>query len=168
MTLLNDILENEPKNVVSYIENWLFTTGQKFNMEHIKRKDELPSSDSDEVMDDEEEEIIAKKSQDLGRKTTKKLGISAEAYGEYNKIDDFVPKVVPKDEQQKKQIVEILKQSFMFSGLEGKALDIVIDAMEIKTFQTGDNVINQGDDGQELFIVFSGTLECTKKFEPEA
>ena len=64
MTLLNDILENEPKNVVGFIENWLFTTGQKFNVDHIKRKDELPSSDSDELMDDDEEEMIAKKSQD--------------------------------------------------------------------------------------------------------
>jgi hypothetical protein len=35
----------------------------------------------------------------------------------------------------------------MFSSLEGKALDIVIDAMEIKNFQSGDTVINQGDDG---------------------
>jgi hypothetical protein len=55
MSLLNDILENEPKNVVAFIENWLFTTGQQFNQEHQKRKDELPSSDSDEEMDDEEE-----------------------------------------------------------------------------------------------------------------
>lgn len=34
--------------------------------------------------------------------------------------------------------------------------------MEIKEFQAGDKVISQGDDGQELFIVFTGTLECTK------
>jgi hypothetical protein len=35
----------------------------------------------------------------------------------------------------------------MFNNLEGKALEIVIDAMEIRTFQNGDSVINQGDDG---------------------
>ena len=64
MTLLNDILEEEPKNVVQFIENWLFTSGQQFNTELLKRKDELPSSDSDEIMDDEEEQEMIKKSAD--------------------------------------------------------------------------------------------------------
>lgn len=35
----------------------------------------------------------------------------------------------------------------MFSSLEGKALQIVIDAMEIKTFQPGEFIIKQGEDG---------------------
>ena len=102
MSLLNDILEKEPKNVAIFIEEWLYSTGQKFNTDMIKRKDELPSSDSDEIMDDQEEEIMAKKSNDQTRKTTKKLAISAEAYGEYNQMENFVPKVVEKSEEQKK------------------------------------------------------------------
>lgn len=56
----------------------------------------------------------------------------------------------------------------MFNAIEGKALEIVIDAMEVKTFQPGETLITQGDDGQELFIVFEGLLECTKKFQPDA
>ena len=167
MTLLNDILEKEPRNVVGFIENWLFTSGQQFNQEHLKRKEELPSSDSDEEMDEEEEKQMARKSQDQARKTTKKFAISAEAYGDYNKMDDFVPKIVEKTDEQKKQIIDTLKESFMFSSLEGKALEIVIDAMEIRSFQPGDSVIKQGDDGQELFVVFDGTLECTKQMEPQ-
>jgi cAMP-dependent protein kinase regulator len=91
----------------------------------------LPSSDSDEEMDEEEEKKMNLKHQDLARKTTKKGGISAEAYGEYHTLNDFVPKVIEKSEEQKKQIVETLKKSFMFNNLEGKALEIVIDAMEI-------------------------------------
>ncbi len=102
MQLLNDILEKEPKNVASFIENWLFTSGQKFNSDLIKRKEELPSSDSDEIMDDDEEEIMAKKANDQARKTTKKFAISAEAYGEYNQMENFIPKVVEKNDEQKK------------------------------------------------------------------
>ncbi len=33
------------------------------------------------------------------RKTKKKLGISAEAYGEYNKLGDFKPRVIAKTEE---------------------------------------------------------------------
>lgn len=41
--------------------------------------------------------------------------------------------------------------------------------MEIKNFKVNDNVIKEGDDGEELFIVSTGKLKCTKKFpdEPE-
>lgn len=99
MSLLNDILEKEPSSVVGFIENWLFTTGKQFDQDHQKRKDELPSSESDEEMDEEEEKLMSMKTEEKTRKNTKKLGISAEAYGEYNRIDDFVAKVVPKSDE---------------------------------------------------------------------
>ncbi len=52
----------------------------------------------------------------------------------------------------------------MFSTLEKYDQDIVITAMEIKTYQAGDSVIKEGDDGEELFIVSTGKLRCTKIF----
>lgn len=48
----------------------------------------------------------------------------------------------------------------MFSSLDDKELEIVIDAMELKEFGQGDKVIQQGDDGDELYVVESGTLSC--------
>lgn len=50
-------------------------------------------------MDEEEEAQMNLKSNDAVWKTTKKLAISAEAYGEYNKLEDFVPKIVEKTEE---------------------------------------------------------------------
>ena len=41
----------------------------------------------------------------------------------------------------------------MFSELNEKDRKIVIDAMEEKSFQDGDIVINQGDDGHVLYLV---------------
>lgn len=52
----------------------------------------------------------------------------------------------------------------MFSSLEKKDQTIVVDAMEVKNYKNGDNVIKEGDEGSELFIVYSGKLKCTKKF----
>jgi len=34
--------------------------------------------------------------------------------------------------------------------------------MNIKKFNPGDSVIKQGDDGNELFVVQTGSLKCTK------
>lgn len=57
-----------------------------------------------------------------------------------------------------------LQNGFMFSALEGKEIDIVIGAMEEKAFKPGDVVIKQGDEGDNLYVVDSGALNCYKLF----
>ncbi len=52
---MNDLLENQPENVVGFLQNWIKNNGSKFE-ETIKSYDgQLPTSDEDEEMDDEEE-----------------------------------------------------------------------------------------------------------------
>ena len=60
----------------------------------------MPSSDEDIMLEDDEEEQLILKTNNVERKTTKKLGISAEAYGEYNQLNDFVPTIVSKSDEQ--------------------------------------------------------------------
>lgn len=40
-------------------------------------------------------------------------------------------------------------------------MNIVIDAMDVKNVQAGDLIIKQGDDGDVLYVIGSGQLECT-------
>lgn len=50
----------------------------------------------------------------------------------------------------------------MFSALEESEASIVIDAMEEKRYKNGDMVIKENDNGDELFVVETGKLKCTK------
>ena len=50
----------------------------------------------------------------------------------------------------------------MFSALEEKELAIVIDAMEVKEFKEGDTIMTQGDDGDVLYLIGEGVLDCTR------
>ena len=50
----------------------------------------------------------------------------------------------------------------MFSALEEAEAAIVIDAMEEKRFKANDVVITEGQNGDELFVVETGQLKCTK------
>ena len=93
-------------------------------------------------------------------KTTGRTSVSAEAYGIYFKKSDFKARVIEKPAETKDKISERLLESFMFSHLDEKDFSIVIDAMEVKTYEPGQDVIIQGDDGAELFLVGEGTLEC--------
>lgn len=44
----------------------------------------------------------------------------------------------------------------MFSALDKNEQEIVINAMEEKNFKKGDWVINQGEEGDVLYVVESG------------
>ena len=43
-------------------------------------------------------------------------------------------------------------------------MSIVVGAMEERRLKHKDHVITQGEDGNELFVVESGTLSCFKSF----
>lgn len=52
----------------------------------------------------------------------------------------------------------------MFSCLNPDELSIVLDAMQNVKKKTGDLIIKEGDDGDNLYVVESGVLTCTKIF----
>ena len=47
-------------------------------------------------------------------------------------------------------------------GLDDKDMNIVIDAMESKNLKSNETVIKEGEPGEVLYIVESGTLKCYK------
>ena len=49
-------------------------------------------------------------------------------------------------------------------ALDTKELEIVVDAMEERKYKTGDAVIKQGDEGDNLYVIEIGTLDCFRKF----
>ena len=50
----------------------------------------------------------------------------------------------------------------MFSALNPDELNIVLGAMQRVVKEPGDLVIKQGDDGDNLYVVETGTLSCFK------
>jgi cAMP-dependent protein kinase regulator len=57
-----------------------------------------------------------------------------------------------------------IEQAFMFSALNPEELSIVLDAMQNVKKAAGDQIIREGDEGDCLYVVESGTLSCTKIF----
>lgn len=92
-----------------------------------------------------------------------RTSVSAEAYGAWNAKSDWKPPVYPKTDSQKHRILDVLKESFLFSSLDQPDIDMVVDAMQEKVVDAGTRVINQGDDGDCLFLVQEGQINCYKK-----
>ena len=55
----------------------------------------------------------------------------------------------------------------MFAALDDVERNVVVNAMEEKQFSPGSIVIQQGDNGNELYLIESGKLECYKLFQGE-
>jgi len=58
-----------------------------------------------------------------------------------------------------------VSQSFLFNSLEENELNTVIYAFEEKIFKACETIINQGDQGDCLFLVEDGNLDCYKNFK---
>jgi len=94
-----------------------------------------------------------------------RASVSAEAFGDFNKKSDFKARVVNKSGEAKEAILDKINKSFMFSGLDDAEKSIVMDAMEEKKCFKKEAVIKEGEEGDCLYVVASGTLTCTKVFK---
>jgi len=91
--------------------------------------------------------------------------VSAEAYGEWNAKKAFVAPVIAKSDEQKDRLKSVLTKSFLFSTLEDQDMTIVIGAMKEVIAQPKDKVIVQGDQGDFLFVIEAGRLDCIIKID---
>jgi len=89
--------------------------------------------------------------------------VSAEAYGMFNPQKAFKAPVYEKTEEQMQKLRAVLEESFLFSSLEKKDLDTVIKAMQQANVPKGQELIKQGDDGDYLYVVEKGQMDCYKK-----
>mmetsp|Transcript_107657 Transcript_107657/g.322012 ORF Transcript_107657/g.322012 Transcript_107657/m.322012 type:complete len:409 (+) Transcript_107657:37-1263(+) len=92
-----------------------------------------------------------------------RASVSAEAFGTWNQVKAFTPPVRAKTEDQKKRIRGVLEVSFLFAALSSKEMDVVIDAMQEKVVEASFKLIEQGDDGDALYVVEEGQMDCFKR-----
>lgn len=175
--LVAELMKNQPENPVQYMRQWLQSNGrsleQKIHQRLVNRPEEiLTTSESEEVSDEEmdtiQEQVEFKKLVNKPDYKNQRVSVSAEAYGEHNKKENFQPPVYPKSQQQKENILGKLKNSFLFSALENKEMEIIVNAMKEQSVETGTTVIKQGDNGDELYVVNSGQLDCFRQFPNES
>jgi len=93
--------------------------------------------------------------------------VSAEAYGQWNPAVDFTPPVHSKTEEQQSRLTAVLKSCFLFSTLDEANMKVIIDAMLEKPAAADEKIIQEGDDGDCMFVIETGNIECKKKIDGE-
>lgn len=180
------VLTEKPADIKKYMLDWLLTfSGEKSShqvnqekqellnlrkeMRQLKRKfdekDKEMMVDSESEHTDEDEDLVDDLIQ-VHQKRDIKVGrssVSAEVYGQFYKKENFIPKVIKKSPSQLKRLNDVTSKSFVFNNLDEKELNTVIDAIDERRFIAGDIVISEGDNGDLLYIVEKGELDCSKK-----
>jgi len=96
------------------------------------------------------------------RKTTtmRRIAVSAEKYADDAEEATYVPPKIDKADDIKKQIRDGLGSNPLFEQLESDLLDQIVDAVDKMECEAGKTVIQQGDAGDNFYIVGSGELEA--------
>ncbi|KAL7522418.1 hypothetical protein ACHAWX_007101 [Stephanocyclus meneghinianus] len=72
---------------------------------------------------------------------------------------DFELKTIDKSAQESSRILQILKNNLFFSHLDENQMNQVVHAMFLVHKQDGDIIINQGDDGDNFYIIDGGSVD---------
>lgn len=92
-----------------------------------------------------------------------RVSISAEVFGANNDPSRFVAPVHLKSTEQAAKIKATVMKCFLFSAVSSKDLDVLVSAFEAFEASAGDTLIRQGDAGDKLFLIESGTADFSKK-----
>jgi len=86
--------------------------------------------------------------------------VSAERYDPTeDDLDDTPTKIVPKSDKQRKRLQEAAGKIMLLNRLDQEQLQTILDAMEERNVIEGDVVIQQGDDGDNFYIIEKGNYD---------
>ena len=136
-----------------------------------KQKDKLASSsrtsvDQSKVVlqsdEEDEDEDVDELPPPPRRALNPRMSVSAEAYGVWNQQKTFVPPQHQKTLEQERRLKDILsnRQLVVFGSLTDKDMSVILQAMEKCCFKPKERIIQQGEDGECLYVVEEGLLEC--------
>lgn len=77
----------------------------------------------------------------------------------------FEPPVYEKTPDQESRINDVLSKSFLFNALSKDDLKVILGAFLEKKIPAGERIIQEGDDGDVMFLIESGAFDCIKKID---
>ncbi|XP_003221588.1 cAMP-dependent protein kinase type II-beta regulatory subunit isoform X1 [Anolis carolinensis] len=97
---------------------------------------------------------------------TRRASVCAEAYNPDEEEDDADSKIIhPKTDDQRNRLQEACKDILLFKNLDPEQMSQVLDAMFEKSVEGGEHVIDQGDDGDNFYVIDWGTYDIYVKCE---
>ncbi|XP_053649522.1 cAMP-dependent protein kinase type II regulatory subunit isoform X2 [Cherax quadricarinatus] len=155
------VLVERPPDLLAYASEYFH------RMHEDRSKQPPPPSESEEsiITDDDDDEPMPEPP--LSRFTRRK-SVFAEAYDPEEDDDDGERIIHAKSDEQRQRLSEAVKNIFLFRSLDHDQIGEVLDAMFERRVTEGENVIRQGDDGDNFYVIESGVYNIYVKNENDA
>ncbi|XP_047242625.1 cAMP-dependent protein kinase type II-beta regulatory subunit isoform X2 [Girardinichthys multiradiatus] len=119
-------------------------------------------SENGEEDDDDDEEFIAP----VINRFIRRASVCAEAFNPDDDEEDKEPWVThPKTDEQRQRLQEACRDILLFKNLDPEQMSQVLDAMFEKFCTEGEHIIDQDDDGDNFYVIESGTFNIFVKLE---
>ncbi|KAM9759193.1 protein kinase, cAMP-dependent, regulatory, type II, alpha, B [Menidia menidia] len=162
-----EVLRRRPPNLVEFAVQYFtqLLEGQKPEQRAHKcgSKPEgvALKNNSNKPKKDEEEEEEKDTIKPTPGKYSRRVAVCAEAYNpDDDKDDDTQPQVVhPKTDEQRQRLQDACKDILLFKTLEKEQFSEVLDAMFEVLVKPEDHIIDQGDDGDNFYVIDKGVYD---------
>ncbi|XP_050929213.1 endoplasmin [Lates calcarifer] len=119
-------------------------------------------SENGEEEDDDDEEFIAP----VINRFIRRASVCAEAFNPDEDEEDKEPRVTyPKTDEQRQRLQEACRDILLFKNLDPEEMSQVLDAMFEKFCTEGEHIIDQDDDGDNFYVIESGTFNIFVKVD---
>ncbi|XP_077328549.1 cAMP-dependent protein kinase type II-beta regulatory subunit isoform X1 [Lithobates pipiens] len=121
-------------------------------------------SENGDEEDDDEEEFVAP----VISRFSRRASVCAEAFNPDEEDDETEKRIInPKTDDQRQRLQEACKDILLFKSLDQEQMSQVLDAMFEKQVRCGDHIIDQGDDGDNFYVIDRGTYDIYVKIDGE-
>uniref|UniRef100_A0A2M4BRY2 cAMP-dependent protein kinase type II regulatory subunit n=2 Tax=albitarsis series TaxID=58233 RepID=A0A2M4BRY2_9DIPT len=142
-------LLEQPGDVIDYAVTF-FTKLQEDRKTTMHTSAE-PTSPDESIMSHDEEPLV-------NRYASRRKSVFAETYDPENDDEDEGARAIfPKTDEQRARLCDSVKNILLFRSLDKEQMNEVLDAMFEKIVQAKDYIIKQGDDGDNFYVIESGT-----------
>lgn len=155
-----EVLRKRPSDILGFASQYFDELVEKRAAEQSKKllENAAAAENNDEEEDDDEigDMIELTKKQYAGGR---RHSVAAEKYNPEEDTSDEPDLVNPKSDAEREFLVKALADIFLFRSLENSQKNRVIDAMFGREVNAEEVIIEQGDDGDNFYVIESGVYD---------
>ncbi|XP_052284503.1 cAMP-dependent protein kinase type II regulatory subunit-like isoform X2 [Dreissena polymorpha] len=150
------VLKKRPPDLVKFAAEYFNKLKEK-NEQALQGSRGVRFSDTEPMQTDDSDDLPI---EPPPAKFTRRKSVSAERYDPEADDDEPDDKIVhPKSDEQRQRLSEAVKPIFLFRSLDPEQMSCILDAMFEQKVTVGQHVIDQGNDGDNFYVIDSGIYE---------
>ncbi|KAM6156169.1 cAMP-dependent protein kinase type I-beta regulatory subunit [Rhynchocyon petersi] len=143
----------KPERPMTFLREYFEKLEKEENRQILARQKSSSQTDSHE-----EEVVSPMPPNPVVKARRRRGGVSAEVYTEEDAVS-YVRKVIPKDYKTMTALAKAISKNVLFSHLDDNERSDIFDAMFPVTHIAGETVIQQGDEGDNFYVIDQGEVD---------